>query len=120
MNDMIAWFRAQLDDDEQRINEHPLTTYFHAPDHGEYRAMMAGTDPVLTLGKTRALAEVDAKRRILDEWEDEARGLAYCEREGDYEAAQYSLRLEALERVVRLVGLPYADRSGYEESWRPE
>lgn len=66
----------------------------------------------------RVLAECEAKRRILD---DLAAHL-----EADYEAmespiasAGWHAKTRALNGVVRLLALPYADHPDYDEAWRP-
>jgi hypothetical protein len=66
----------------------PLPQFQHAARH----------DPA------RVLREVDAKRRILDAYENY-----------DREAPE----LDVPDSVVRLLALPYADRPGYRDDWRP-
>jgi hypothetical protein len=86
MTELITWLRAQLDD-EERMARAPFVT-------------------------ARALAEVEAKRRILDlvpdiqEAEDTAR-------------QDYGRDAKAAIRLVQLLALPYADRPGYLEQWQP-
>ncbi|MEV5940656.1 DUF6221 family protein [Streptomyces sp. NPDC051994] len=55
----------------------------------------------------RVLAEVEAKRRILD-------GIAGADAEGAYITATFT----AMD-VLRLLALPYAGHPGYREEWRP-
>jgi hypothetical protein len=57
----------------------------------------------------RVLAEVDAKRRILDEHAPDRQG--YCPTCNDN-------TVEAPCHTVRLLALPMADRPGYLEEWR--
>jgi len=52
------------------------------------------------------LVEVDAKRRILDLHRQDGALCEHCD-------AHWPCP------TVRLVGLPYADRDGYREEWRP-
>jgi hypothetical protein len=68
----------------------------------------------------RVLAEVDAKRRILDEVVEDATGLDM--------SVDLDRRTRPRDEVtepylgdvlVRLLALPYADRPGYREEWRP-
>jgi hypothetical protein len=54
--------------------------------------------------------DIEAKRRILDAWPDPF---------GNWTASQAEAARMLKERVVRLLALPYADRPGYDESWRP-
>ena len=55
----------------------------------------------------RVLAEVAAKRRIVD-------GLADADPYSGYITATFTA-----EDALRLLALPYADRPGYREEWRP-
>ena len=89
-DDLIAFARAQLDEDEQMLRALDSTA-------------LNGIDSTAGWGARdyieRGLAEVDAKRRILDDCEERA-------------------SIQAL-RLARLLALPYADRPGYREQWRP-
>jgi hypothetical protein len=60
----------------------------------------------------RVLAEVDAKRRILADYERYARERRRAMNGWDPEARNPS-------PIVRYLALPYADRPGYREEWRP-
>lgn len=111
MGDLATWLRAQLAEDEREINRHPdgnddfLGGDLVATEEQNYPAA-----PYLAMSKTRALAELDAKRRILDHVEREL-----SDPGGDnpywYE--------DKMSSVLRLLALPYADRPGYREEWRP-
>lgn len=68
---------------------------------------------VLRHDPARVLAEVKAKRRIL-ELDDEV--LRREVRNGDASGAGASLMLSI---VLRLLALPYADHPDYDEAWRP-
>jgi hypothetical protein len=73
-------------------------------------------DPARVLAKVATeRAEVDAKRRILDEVGKERDQL---ERSG-YRPTDVSPALARLHRVARFLALPYADKLGYQEDWRP-
>jgi hypothetical protein len=62
----------------------------------------------------RVLAEVDAKRRIVADYE---RGLGRRrDHPGDAASAGALLALHA---VARLLALPYTDHPDYDEAWRP-
>lgn len=95
MDDLVTWLRARLDEDAADINESralsPGDLHWSMPDW---------------LDRPRLLAEVDAKRRILDEV---VGGLAKEERW----ARRFAVHL------ARLLALPYADQPGYREEWRP-
>lgn len=60
----------------------------------------------------RVLREIDAKRQVLDEFEQADR---YSRTTWGQSNADQS-RARALGKVVRLLALPYADRPGYEEA----
>lgn len=93
MDELVTWLRAQLDDDERAAR---AWLPFGNPTDAD-RDHFARHDPL------RVLAEVDAKRRIID-W-----ALAWLERE----VAPWNADL------IRMLALPYADRAGYREEWRP-
>jgi hypothetical protein len=60
------------------------------------------------------LAEVEAQRRILDEYEDYASGDA-----DDHEHAQFAADAAlVLRNVIKLLAQPYAGRPGFREEWR--
>ena len=62
----------------------------------------------------RVLAEVDAKRRILNEY-DKALG-----RRKQYpDDLPGAGALLTMVHVVKLLALPYADRPGYRDEWKP-
>ncbi|HEY9415006.1 MAG TPA: DUF6221 family protein [Pseudonocardia sp.] len=91
MTDLIPWLREQLDIDEKDV----ISGDCRCPDPGLSRADCPA----------RVLAEVDAKRRILD---------AYDQTEfGDL------TRRSALEEAITAFAVPYADRPGYRDEWRP-
>lgn len=117
MNDLIIWLRAQLDEDERIAQS--------LDDYDEYGNDLAvggcmgyPCERYLAIGKLRVLAEVDAKRRILDRWEALEAELMYWRSIGDEDAAPVATAY-AFEQVASLLALPYADRPGYEEAWRP-
>jgi hypothetical protein len=70
----------------------------------------------------RVLAEVEAKRRIIDLAEvatqREATSAGY-DAVARLEKALAKVTAPELERVLRLLALPYADREGYQEEWAP-
>lgn len=105
MDDLAPWLRAQLDEDERRIAEHPDDEDAEDDILAVREAGYPG-DPILTIGKRRALREVEAKRRIVEDCAEYA---------GD-EAVTDGLSARTLARLA----LPYADRPGYRDEWAPE
>lgn len=116
-DDLIAFFEARLDDDERVARakrptwdddepadaEDLWNAQVHTSDCG-YR-MGAFNDDCICEAPSFTLAEVDAKRRILDALEPEAAG--------------NSLDARFHAHLIRLLALPLADRPGYLEEWRP-
>lgn len=117
MNDLVAWLRAQMDEDEATAQAATKDRWI--PDgtritsdadgtvarmvvpSGMYRQRMADAVHIARYDPGRVLAEVEAKRRILD-WLD------------DLERSYIDV-----DEGRRLVGLTYADQPGYREEWRP-
>ncbi|MFE9845791.1 DUF6221 family protein [Streptomyces goshikiensis] len=62
----------------------------------------------------RVLAEVDVKRQVLDRYEEQA-----CLLANHMGGILTKYLVEELLRTVRLLALPYADRPGYLDKWRP-
>lgn len=60
----------------------------------------------------RVLREIDAKRAIVDD-------LAEFIRWGARKGLDYQDGVDACERTLKRLALPYADRRGYQEAWRP-
>ena len=120
-DDLVTWLRAALDEDERvaRAASPSPWTLDEQSGRGEVWADItaANRDAVCdtesgALGPSldtarhlfrwqpaRVLAEVEAKRRILDLYEEL------------YEPGLYE--------AVALLALPCADRPGYQEAWRP-
>lgn len=139
MDDLVTWFRAQLDEDERVAREAAhgsweyqdmnsvgggrvcdptvaiATIHFDAErvdprirrTISEREAAATGTH-IARWDPARVLAEVDAKRRILDlsTWDAE-----FPDSSGGYDSA--------CEDVVKLLALPYVGRPGYRDEWRP-
>jgi len=130
-SDLTSWLRAQLDEDEQLAREaSPSPWTFHEQSgRGEVWADITAADgsavcdtesgalgPPLETARhlfrwqpARILAEVEAKRRILD-WLDAAEDWMFDKAYGGQPDG---------DNVRKLLALPYADRPGYDETWRP-
>ncbi|MCP9949901.1 DUF6221 family protein [Actinomadura madurae] len=135
--DLVEFLRARLDRDEQTaracsgapwlatpsgtVSTDPGTgasdngapdtgepAYVATAENGAYAEHIARHDP------SRTLAEVAARRQILDEYEKQSWILGQGHRTPELEAAQ-SVR----EKVLRLLALPYATHPAYQEEWRP-
>ncbi|MFJ4682029.1 DUF6221 family protein [Streptomyces sp. NPDC088789] len=112
MDDLVQWLRAQLDEERQAAEEALKNTT-------TTRRMIGGQWVEDTIqppewrrsvwDPARVLREIDAKRDLLVF----AEGIyAY----GDTFERGVAARLE---ETLRLFALPYADRPGYREEWRP-
>jgi hypothetical protein len=101
-DDLIAFLRSQWDAEEADAR----WSLENAPAAHQ-------TDPnSMNFSPARVLAEVEAKRRILDEY---AEASTYY---GQNRAAPAG-ELHGLLTAVKLLALPYADVDGYHEEWRP-
>lgn len=112
---LVAFLRARLDEDEQvaraalelaKPDERARTKWNTMP-HG--RAAELGIYPEAMLhaalhGPVRVLSEVEAKRRIITDYENY-----------DREAPE----LDVPESVISLLALPYSDHRDYRNEWRP-
>lgn len=87
MAELLEWYRAQLDEDEQDLVD---------SERG-IRCEARG----LHLSPDRARAEIDSKRRILDTLHHEGGVHLFAD-------------------IFKLLALPYADRPGYLDAWRPD
>ncbi|CBG71888.1 hypothetical protein SCAB_48371 [Streptomyces scabiei 87.22] len=121
MDDMVQWLGQQLDEDERiarvatpgpweqsGIGEYGWAVSFSRPGAGveveDSDQGRADADFIAAHDPARVLCEIDAKRRIIAAYENY-----------DREAPE----LDVPESVLRLLALPYADRPGYREEWRP-
>ena len=110
-DDLITWLRAQLDEDEAEIRKHPdddgvwVPGNFEATEESNYPCT-----PVLLVSKTFALADIDAKRRLLQQFE--LRGNAV-------RATVQPSTGGVWDDLLRMLAVPYADQPGYRDEWRP-
>lgn len=128
MDGLVAWCLAQLDEDERKASARktsladgeldPITdedvdywaTYAEHTGLGEAEA-----EHIRNWLPSRVLAEVDAKRRIVDEC---AEILAMSSHYSTVESCDEADVILA-EHVVRNLAASLADRDGYREEWRP-
>jgi hypothetical protein len=116
MMDLLTWLRVQLDEDDAVIARNPgqagLGDSASYPDYQTYDGsdIDAACDYLGQFTPPRMAAEVEAKRRIL----------ALCESHADAQFPDsYGGYASAMEDAVQILALPYADRPGYREEWRP-
>lgn len=117
MVDLARWLGEQFDADEQEARRGYLKAE-PIPDYDGWNdSTTAGLPPAVA---ARVLREIDAKRRILDE-------CAYWHDKLAKEAAEpppipypgLGQILDAVTPILRALALPYSDRPGYREEWRP-
>jgi len=116
--DLVAFLRARLDEDERIARACDGHTTFDgtgivpgATARGPVMAVLPShvATHIARHDPARVLAEVDAKRRIID-------GLAEAlDRHADYITGTFTV-----EDVLRLLALPYRDHPGYRPEWAPE
>jgi len=123
MDDLVQWLRAQLDEDERiaraaaSLQADPengwgtqgraITPHIGVVHEEEARRHIVGWNPA------RVLRETDAKRQMLAIHRpyvaEPGQACLGCAGGIEWETCP----------VVRLLALPYADRPGYREEWRP-
>lgn len=109
MDDLLKWLREQIDEDERVAQAAPTVLdygewpfWVDVDDHQDHEATGRYRDH---FKPSRALREVEANRRTIDE---SARTL-------EFEDYGYTLA----EFVLKALALPYVNRPGYREEWRP-
>lgn len=147
--DLVEWLRQQLDEDERvakaaiqgpwrtgAIAEHLVddvlygrSPYAHDGPGGDKIVQVANlemawqkeanAEHIARWDPARVLREVEAKRRLLDELLPKIRSLEedlYDERGTGFDGG---LGNEESALLPRLLALPYSDRPGFREEWRP-
>jgi hypothetical protein len=138
VSELVEFLRARLDDDEAKAQA-GATALGSPPSWPDYQTY---DSPELDValeyldhwGPSRALAEIEAKRRIVDEHfgllhpqGNPDRACRQCsDRRADDDPLSHGgnddrwLRLEPAPCLtVRLLALPYAGHEAYQEEWRP-
>jgi hypothetical protein len=128
-NDLASWLLEQIAADEQvaRAAISEGKPYFAVKGWASFDADLgdyvmfdwppgSGEAPDVSL-PARVLAECEAKRRII-ELHDRPHECSTYDHNGDIDNCTWVLQSEDCS-TVRLLALPYADRPGYDESWRP-
>jgi hypothetical protein len=112
---LVEFLRARIDEDERAALDAVPSELDRQPEPYEpwyaNEAESSG-DTIVAMHPSRALAEVEAKRGIV-EWIRGAQDAAG-------EAPVRVVRIEAaLTHALRLLALPYAGHPDYDEAWRP-
>ncbi|MGI5171892.1 DUF6221 family protein [Spirillospora sp. CA-253888] len=140
MNDLVAFLLARLDEDEQAARDaggdrwhigdavdptKPCNVHTFPDVRGV--AQECGwlhAEHIARHAPERVLAEVEAKRRIIAEHslrpaEELLTGAPEFGCETCHDHSEYGIRPRGWCETLRLLSLPYADRPGYREEWRP-
>jgi hypothetical protein len=126
MGELVEWLRAQLDEDRAALlryrdgHEGPCLNYkgqdpAHYDDHDSCVLHLEASEGTPYRDAEFGLREIDATRQVLDEHEQADR---YARTTWGQSNADQS-RARTLGKVVRLLALPYVDRPGYRDDWRP-
>jgi hypothetical protein len=123
VSDLTIWLRAQLDEDERvareasRYDDEDSAEWdiaYRWVRHARHRTA-GGSRHHFAQGApspARVLAEVDAKRRIIAEYERYA-----AERRRAMNGWESSREVSP---ILAALALPYADRPGYRSEWAPD
>jgi hypothetical protein len=139
MDDLVEWLRAQLDEDERIARaaggaaweELPVSGWVHTsplPDtewqppgydhHVASAPLPVDRAHIVRHDPARVLREIDGKRQILRALENAEVALRNTEpREDPHDLVKGATN--GLRTAVRTLALPYADRPGYRDAWRP-
>jgi hypothetical protein len=129
VGDLVAWWRAVLDEDEQMARDFGgesweagircVTAPAGAGPRSQRRIVSevsrgAFADWAAEHDPARELREIGAKRSVLLLWD----ALREIEMDTPDVPGLVTLR-SAYEQVIRRLTLPLADRPGYQEGWKP-
>ncbi len=123
MDDLVAWLRAQLDEDERTAREAEQRQTVSRRMIGR-RVVEVPNQPLPQWRQSvwppaRVLREVEAKRRILGEIVGQVSQME-DQIDNEWGSLKYPTTGPFTSDVlVKLLALPYADRPGYQEEWRP-
>ena len=106
MRELVKWLHEQLDGEAEDVEESRALS----PDDLHWSMPS-------WLHRRRLMAEIEAKRQILDAYVRELED--YEQYKDDAHVWASSRESDTLERVVRLLAVPYAEDPGYRDEWRP-
>lgn len=134
MDDLVQWLRAQLDEDEAEARRGYLKAEPLPDFDGWDKSTTAGLPPAVA---ARVLREIEMKRGLLaevlsephfmsvdDHWNTcpaivDEDGVPVCLDESRAPGPCDCGRDARVARRLRLFVLPFADRPGFQEAWRP-
>ena len=128
MDDLSRWLGEQLDEDEriaraatpgpweqapERVGFLASAEYWYVVDCSGTATARENAEHVAEWDPARVLREIDAKRQLIADYVESEQALSSAPDMWDVG------RVEGLRIALRLLALPYADRPGYREEWRP-
>lgn len=149
MDDLVQWLHAQLDEDERTAraatpgpwvaNKHKYGAEVYtesgegvALDHDAGGVGWDDADFIAANDPARVLREIDAKRQVIKAFTVSAERMEELAEERErlkvrgYDTLMTEMDLttaihqrDVLGGVLQLFALPYADRPGYRDEWRP-
>ena len=111
-----VWTTGEHAMDEREVTGAGIHIYDEGGHTLEQAVHIATWDPA------RVLAECDTKRRIIDQWRTAKEVLEdmHAADNTDWEDLEGPYgEIDALDTVLKLLAVPYADRPGYLAEWRP-
>lgn len=114
MQELIVWLRAWFDEDERILRASIAERHWGLYPDGHGDGTLAWLD---AWREERCLAEVAAKRKIVDYAESWAQTLHQTPSGHTAESAT-AFRM-ALTTTLRYLAMAGSDRAGYQEGWRP-
>lgn len=128
MSDLVSFLQARLDEDERAAQAAQADEYWHKWHDSTFAAWQFDdqvAEHVRRLTPARMLAEVEAKRWIIDMWEDDPSAVrtlpdgVHDGRDPDEVETQVAVA-EVVDDIVRILALPYADHPDYDPAWAVE
>jgi hypothetical protein len=137
VDDLVQWLRAQLDEDERIARAASPGPWRANAEHDEVLAvdeitaaegfalsggqLRATVDHIAEHDPARVLREIDAKRRLVDlhakdEYYD---GCVICDNGNNSCGCMSGWHWKYPCDTLKILALPYADRPGYQDDWRP-
>lgn len=117
MSDLVTWLLEQIGEDDRQARF--VASQWDEPRASHETGSTLGWDDeydLLTINPERVLAECAAKRRIIENAE---RAELHYRSRGDAAAINMAGIVETYRSILRLLALPYTDRPGYRDEWRP-
>lgn len=152
MDDLIEFLRAEIDEDEQVALAASPGPWRPNAEHDEVLAvdditvadgfalsgnqLRATVDHIASWDPARVLAEVDAKRKLIERYQaarqrqaDNSDKFVLLTKQRHLDQTEFtrvkthgwelSGQVAALATAVAVAAMPYADRPGYQEQWHP-